>query len=257
MRSTSPVIATRGGSCTKQYIVVFKQPFNIHGSRKLEFIEEHLVEGLEQARNPTTDWTAHRKRPPLVNYNVLTQDSACAKHSVITIAPTVNQRPQAKKNGGERVLDFYNVMHVVLRNDQVGSALLDHVVHPRRVNLPLTVQATPTKKQSKREKKTSYQKSMCVRSLRGITNRERCRKRRAHLPMASTLMVLRWASHPAAKMFYRGPTRVRAKIAAIRKKRTRTFLGAVPGTCRLRRGRRIWPSPPPWPRLGTARTPAA
>jgi hypothetical protein len=139
-------------------------------------------------------------------------------------------------------------MHVVLRNDQVGSALLDHVVHPRRVNLPLTVQATPTKKQSKREKKTSYQKSMCVRSLRGITNRERCRKRRAHLPMASALMVLRWASHPAAKMFYRGPTRVRAKIAAIRKKRTRTFLGAVPGTCRLRRGRRIWPSPPPWPR---------
>uniref|UniRef100_A0A0A9E1W1 Uncharacterized protein n=1 Tax=Arundo donax TaxID=35708 RepID=A0A0A9E1W1_ARUDO len=28
-------------------------------------------------------------------------------------------------------------MHVVLRDDQVGRALLDHVVHLRRVNLPL------------------------------------------------------------------------------------------------------------------------
>lgn len=40
-------------------------------------------------------------------------------------------------------------MHVVLRDNQVGRALLDHVVHPRRVNLILAAQEHPNKNQSR------------------------------------------------------------------------------------------------------------
>jgi hypothetical protein len=49
------------------------------------------------------------------------------------------------------VLEVYNVVHVVLRDDQVGRALLDHVVHLGRVNLPLAGQAPPGWDQSKQE----------------------------------------------------------------------------------------------------------
>jgi hypothetical protein len=73
---------------------------------------------------------------------------------------------------------------------------MDHVVHPRRVNLILAAQEHPQQEKNNQDKQL-----LPLRPYAHKYTDEMIRYERTHLPLLSALTVLRWASQPAAKMF--------------------------------------------------------
>lgn len=72
---------------------------------------------------------------------------------------------------------------------------------------------------------------------------------RAHLPLMSALIVLRCASQFAHRIFCEEKAKL-TEVTLGRGRRRRVSSGwrrAVPGTCRRKIGKSIWPSPSPWP----------